>query len=317
LPELLGVNHRNYTTQLQRAMVDFGLDESFTGATKKLEEHYGFTVPVSSLRKYTITNAERIALGAESESGLANRLPAQGSAQLVAQTDGSMVPMVSFVGKSKDARKNRKVEYKEVRLCACQSKGQEQSFYRAKLGSPEQIGTLWAQCAKDAGRGVNTFVHVVGDGAAWIQQQAHSTLNCDRFVVDFFHTCDYLAAAEPTCATNNRWFATQKNRLKRGAGDLVIHELFEHLEPKHLPDEESPVRRAHRYLSNRTDQIDYKSTIEEELPIGSGLVESGNKHVVQARMKIAGAAWAPQNADAIIQARARRASGQWAQDWKN
>jgi len=32
----------------------------------------------------------------------------------------------------------------------------------------------------------------------------------------------------------------------------------------------------------------YKQALKETLPIGSGLIESGHKHVLQAKMKLAG-----------------------------
>jgi hypothetical protein len=40
-------------------MTDFGLDHSFATATQKIAEHYGFDIPKSSLRKYTLGNAKR------------------------------------------------------------------------------------------------------------------------------------------------------------------------------------------------------------------------------------------------------------------
>ena len=61
LPSVLGVTHRGYTHSLQRAMSDFGLDESFCKAAAKIKEHYGFELPVSSLRNHCIGNATRIA----------------------------------------------------------------------------------------------------------------------------------------------------------------------------------------------------------------------------------------------------------------
>ena len=160
-------------------------------------------------------------------------------------------------------------------------------------------------------------MHTVGDGATWIEQQARNELGADRVLLDFYHLCEYLKAAEQSCSGNSRWFATQKNRLKRNRSDLVIEELTSHLEPEHLPDCDAPVRCAHRYMTNRPDQLDYQGTIKQELPIGSGLIESGHKHVIQARMKIAGAAWDKENAQAIIKTRARRESGVWEEFWNN
>ena len=39
---------------------------------------------------------------------------------------------------------------------------------------------------------------------------------------------------------------------------------------------------AYRYLNNRRDCLDYKSALKNDLPIGSGLIESGHRHVLQA-----------------------------------
>jgi hypothetical protein len=44
-----------------------------------------------------------------------------------------------------------------------------------------------------------------------------------------------------------------------------------------------------RYLENRLDQLDYPSALAVGLPVGSGLIESGNRHLLQARLKLAGA----------------------------
>ncbi len=52
-----------------------------------------------------------------------------------------------------------------------------------------------------------------------------------------------------------------------------------------------------------------------ELPIGSGLIESGHRHVLQARLKKAGAAWLVENADEIANLRVLRANGDWLSLW--
>ena len=48
---------------------------------------------------------------------------------------------------------------------------------------------------------------------------------------------------------------------------------------------------ALRYLENRKDQLHYKEALDGGLPIESGTIESGHKHVLQVRLKKAGAAW--------------------------
>lgn len=318
LPGLLGVSHRGYTKQLQRALTDFGLDHSFALASGKLKEHYGVEVPVSSLRSLTLANASRIAADTGAEGlDLPNCLPQSGVDQLIAEADGSMVPVVRFEGRHKDRRKNRKTEYREARLAACKPAGQNRSFYCASMGSTEQLGLEWNRLAKQSGRGLNSFVHVVCDGAVWIRKQAEEQLRPDRQLLDFFHVCEYLQAAKEGCAGNTRWLGTQKNRLLKNRSSQVIEELRQHLEPPGTVEEDAPVRQAHRYLSNRIEQLDYQGARNDLLPIGSGLIESGHKHVIQARMKIAGAAWDENNADVLIRTRAKRASGYWPELWEN
>jgi len=77
----------------------------------------------------------------------------------------------------------------------------------------------------------------------------------------------------------------------------------------------APVCAAHRYMDNRRDQLDYPRALSRDLPLGSGLIESGHRHVLQHRLKIAGEAWLRANSEAITHARAVRANGGWPAYW--
>ena len=103
---------------------------------------------------------------------------------------------------------------------------------------------------------------------------------------------EYLAATAPGCrsAAPEPWRRTQRKRLKRGAIAQVVAELGAHREAPGVADENAPVRAADRYIANRPDTLDYAAVIAAGLPIGSGLIESGHKHVLQARLKLPGCA---------------------------
>lgn len=75
------------------------------------------------------------------------------------------------------------------------------------------------------------------------------------------------------------------------------------------------MRRSHRYLTNRLDCLDYPRALKLGLPIGSGLIESGHRHVLQARLKKPGIAWLRAHADQIAHLRVLRANRQWAALW--
>jgi hypothetical protein len=40
------------------------------------------------------------------------------------------------------------------------------------------------------------------------------------------------------------------------------------------------VRAGLRYLDNRTDQLNYACALALDLPVGSGLIKNGNRHVL-------------------------------------
>lgn len=69
----------------------------------------------------------------------------------------------------------------------------------------------------------------------------------------------------------------------------MLDALRPSLEPDEVADEAAPVRACVRYLSNRTDQLDYQGALAAELPIGLGEIESAHRYILQSRLKRAGA----------------------------
>ncbi len=71
-----------------------------------------------------------------------------------------------------------------------------------------------------------------------------------------------------------------------------------------------------RYMKNRPGQFEYKSAIDQQLPIGSGKIESAHRSLIQKRLKLPGAWWKKQHADQMIQLRVARANGKWDCYWQ-
>jgi hypothetical protein len=79
-----------------------------------------------------------------------------------------------------------------------------------------------------------------------------------------------------------------------------------------ITTQESQAEQARR----REGQMEYKAAIEKELPIGSGEVESGHRHIMQKRLKIPGAWWRLETAEDIAHLRAMRANNRWSEFWQ-
>ena len=82
-----------------------------------------------------------------------------------------------------------------------------------------------------------------------------------------------------------------------------------------MADELAPIRRCYRYLSHRQDQLDYEGAIRQNLPIGSGEIESAHRYVVQKRLKLPGSWWTPENAEHMLALRVSRLNGEWQSYW--
>jgi hypothetical protein len=63
------------------------------------------------------------------------------------------------------------------------------------------------------------------------------------------------------------------------------------------------------------DQLDCPAALCDGLPVGSGLIESAHRHLLQSRLKRAGAWRTPPHARAMAQLRVCRANGLWLSCW--
>ena len=306
---------RGCSRRLQRALTDFGADHSFTAAVAKVQEHYGVSVTVARVRTVTLHHAHVLAAHVPAP---VRTLPAHGPAYVVAEADGTMVPIVdtSAAPPGADRRKHRQTRYQEARLVAAQAHQTVTTQYGATLHDVADTGRRWAQCAAAAGWGVDSQIHALGDGAPWIAEQARQQFGAHgRYTVDLFHVCAYLAAAAPDPTHAKPFVTPLREALRAGDHPTVLATLRPRAEPPDVPDDQAPVRAALRYLENRPDQLDYAHALAHDLPVGSGLIESGHRHVLQARLKQPGAWWTEENAHAFCQLRTVRANHQWENYW--
>lgn len=304
-------------------MTDFGADDPFAAASAKLKEHYGIEVPVSTIRAITEKHGEAmLAL----ERTQASDLPEEaGVAVLITEIDGSMVPMVETAEPVEaelplDRRKTRKLSWTEARLCLAHVPGSMTPVFGATMGSTDDAGDRLWECAIAAGAGSKTTFHGLGDGALWIANQMDLKFGSQaKFLVDFYHLCQYLSAAAEVVAGQNpgAWMEENKNWLKDNRWPEVLEALRPFLEPESVPDPQAPVRACHRYISNRTNFLDYKGALAAGLPIGSGEIESAHRYVIQIRIKIAGAWWKLENLSKMLALRVLRANRGWQHYWHN
>ena len=303
-----GVRNRAYSQRLQRVLVDFGAEHSFVKAAERIREHYCIEVPVEAIRQHTLQHGRSM-----------SQLPSVATSAaktLVTQMDGTMIPVVK-PGSGPDARRGKQLLWREARLCLARSSDKAQGLYGSTLGTAETAGWVWREVAIAAGLGEKTDVHGVGDGAPWIVDKFRDNFSQQgSYLLDFYHVSDYLAQAATHIVPSGKerqWTRRQQGRLLNNQCDKVLRSLQPHLEAPNT--QEAPVSAAYRYLTQRHDCLNYVDARNRNLPIGSGEIESGHRHVIQKRLKVAGGWWKETNAQAMLNLRTARANNRWDHYW--
>ena len=304
-----GVSPRGRSRRLQRVLVDFGAEESFARAAQRVREHYGLDVTATAVRQHTLGHGAQI-------GAIAPPPPKRAARTLITQLDGSLIPIVVPPAQGADRRGSKQLVWREVRLCLARPQDAARPCYGATLGSVTLAGTLWRDTARAAGLGERTHVHGVGDGAPWILTQFQEQFGAQGdYLLDFYHLSEYLGAAATVIKPKDpqTWRRRQQGRLLENKVAAVLRALAAHLEPEGVAD--APVRAAHRYLRERRAHLDYAGARAAGLEIGSGEIESGHRHVIQQRLKLAGGWWKEPNAEAMLGLRVARANHLWQRYW--
>ena len=164
-------------------------------------------------------------------------------------------------------------------------------------------------------RGVGTALQVVAvmDGADWLQKFIDFHRPDAIRILDFPHAVEYLTRASHEAhgagtAATSEWIATQAHTLKHAGPNPVLAAL------RALPPGEQRDT-ALSYLESRHVQLQYPSFRAAGYPIGSGIVESANKVVVQDRLKGSGMHWAPASVDPMLALRTVVCADRWDEAW--
>ena len=310
---------RGCSLPLQRVITDFAADQPFAQVPIKLQEHYGIKAAESTIQRIALGHAKTI-FETSQVSPIFPETPGKHK-DIIAQTDGGMIPIVEPDAGQKDKRKGKTLSWKEAKISLAHAKGSKTPVYAGTIaGGPQVAGLQLLDCALRAGFGANSHVHAVGDGAPWIVDQVATQFGEQgSYLIDFYHVCEYLSAAakavSPATAAQEAWTEAQKDALKTGRVETVLRVLAPHLEVPGIDDDQAPVRRCHRYLSSRRDQLNYREALANDLPIGSGEIESAHRYIAQQRLKRPGAWWRVEHADHMLALRINRRNGDWDAYW--
>jgi hypothetical protein len=324
LDEELELTGSGYSPWLEECLVRLGTWLPFEQAPGALRFLARVEVSAETVRRLTeAAGAAQVAVDEADVERLERDNPASppGPALLQVSVDGALVPLVGG-------------DWAEVRTVALGRVLQTTTAagprfvrttdlsYFSRLATAEELRrAAWPELYR---RGIETAetVCAVQDGADWLQSFV-SVFRPDAVrILDFPHAAEYLSAAAQAVfgagtAATSEWLGRQLHEFKHGDPERVLAAVAAlPVERAALPAEATTQRATTlTYLSKRRAQIRYADFQAAGYPIGSGLVESANKLVVEARLKGSGMRWARPNVNPLVALRSVACSDRWAEAW--
>jgi hypothetical protein len=153
----------------------------------------------------------------------------------------------------------------------------------------------------------------VADGESWIWRRIPKLISALELkpdqvqeLIDFWHAVEYLGkiaeSRKLTGAKRKHWLTIQKRRLLNGEIGSVIMELEKLLSRRRTKDQATWMNDFRtRGISFR--RMDYSTSCRNQMPIGSGAIESAVKRIINLRVKSTSTYWLRKNAETMIRLR--------------
>ncbi len=134
-------------------------------------------------------------------------------------------------------------------------------------------------------------------------------------ILDFYHAVQNVwkgakAWLDGRTVKAQTWFAMARHRLRHGEADAVLDDLKAALDLEELPPSvRQTLSNLSAYLTTHRNHIDYARWKDAGLPIGSGMVESACKWLIQQRFKGVGMRWSEDGFNHLLHLRLLWANG--------
>jgi hypothetical protein len=219
--------------------------------------------------------------------------------------DGVMVPFRPETGSAKG-----KTVWREVKVGILVRLGQHVTragdtvsvFMRrrlvAVLGSIDEFrARMWLTAVKEGILQASTVVWLSDGGRGFWRLFNEQFSFYALGILDFYHASQNLwkgarAWLDGRTARARTWFASARHRLRAGRAQEVVEEMKAgSLTPALPASVRKTLENVIAYLEAHQYHIDYELYKELGLPIGSGMVESACKWLIQQRFKCVGMRW--------------------------
>lgn len=193
-----------------------------------------------------------------------------------------------------------------------------QSRYAGRIENCEAFGARLWHLACECGLREASEVIVIGDGAAWIWNQADQRFSRARQILDWYHASEHVwSCAHALYGEGTKAATAWANRMLAVLYEHGGRTLLDRLRRSRRQRRQAPEALVDliEYVAPNVERMDYPAYRAAGLAIGSGPVESACKRLVGGRLKGPGMRWKASGADAILALRIAWLNGRWDRLW--
>lgn len=319
LDEELGLGAERLTPHAHECLVRFGTWMPFQKAAAELAFSLCVVVSEPTARRYAQAAGEAYVDWQTAEVERLEREtpePPDGPDKMFFSVDGAMVPLVGGEWTEVKTMTLGEIPAPVLEQGEWVVHSQQHSYF-SRVAEASQFRRL--ALAETHRRGVERAgqIAAVTDGAEW--EQGFIDFHCPQAVriLDFPHAAERISAIGqalwgPESEATQTWRSERLHGLKQEGPNELLAELAG-LRTQHPESEVVSGNLA--YLEKREAHLQYPQYQAQGLPIASGAMESGNKVVVEARLKGAGMHWAPHHVNPMLALRNILCSDRWEEAW--
>jgi DNA-binding transcriptional ArsR family regulator len=325
----LGLRHGTRTPAVERALTDFGAEESFGQAAKRFQEHYGFEVGRTTVLRVVERHAaaaqafvhERLeAAQKKFDEPLATR---PGVEPMLVELDGCEIRTGTLRPAETDERspvrglpkRVRDEAWRDVRVGLARPVDELEPTYVAGLDTYDNVVHELFGAACERGLSSRTKVFATSDGGNGLREALDAQFAGLRFILDRPHLRSHLFDTADAIGLHDRerdrWVAHKIVLLDTGHVQDALRELR-----AHKGRGKKRVGQLLRYLTRFHDALAHDEMRAAGLPVGSGEVESAHRTIPQKRLKLPGAWWRPDTVGKMLGLRVLRANDWWDPYWE-
>ena len=200
-----------------------------------------------------------------------------------------------------------------------QQKGQP-PIYEATMGDAEDLYRILVNLCRQLELSQAVEVVCLGDGADWVWNKFNQLETEFKLtgkvtqIVDWYHAVEHIyeiAELHPKMSNQERkaWIEKLKAALHQGQVDLVVHWINQESQKHNVPQM--------NYFEEKRAQMRYDDYRVNKQPIGSGIVESAIRRVINLRLKSPGSFWKVERLERMLTLRCALKAGRWRTVMKN